>query len=117
MSAKVTSLVWSYYNPQRCGAPLITALALADEANDDGGGIFQSVPTLAEKTRQSVRAVRMQLRRLEARKVLECVQKSTGGVGRFSQYRVDLGTLLIPQNPAFSDTETRHQMPGFWALI
>jgi len=118
MSAKVSSLVWEYYNPAPvekggCGAPLVLALALADEADDNGGGIFQSIPALAKKTRQSDRAVSIQLGRMVAAKLLECVQKSAGGAGRFNQFRLNIATLIVLKNPEAGSGLTPKLVRGF----
>lgn len=113
MSAKVLALVWDYYNPERCGAPLILAVSLADEADDGGGGIFQSSETLARKTRQNERSIRRQLRQMEASGVLVCVQRSAGGAGNFSQYRLDLSALIVLKNPDPMPGITRTVCPGY----
>lgn len=118
MSAKVSALVWEYYNPAPvekggCGAPLVLALALADEADDNGGGIFQSVPTLAAKTRQTERAIFAQLGRMVEAKALECVQKSVGGAGRFSQYRLNIATIIVLKNPERGSGITMNEVQGF----
>lgn len=94
MSDKVRALVWDYYDPHRFGAPIILAIALSDEADDRGGGIFQSNEGIARKTRQTVRAVQQQLRRLERAKLLQCVRASAGGSGKFNEYRLELALLL-----------------------
>ncbi len=115
MSAKVQGLMWSYYREAVFGAPKILAVALADEADDMGGGIFQSNCALAEKTDQGERAVRYQLRRLEGSRLLVVVDRSGGGHGKFSQYRLDLAVLISLANPALGAPETRHGVPSFEA--
>lgn len=112
MSVKVQSLVWEYYSPERSGAPLILAVALSDEADDQGGGIFQSNEQLAKKTRQTDRAVRKQLRAMEDSGVLICVQRSAGGAGKFSQYRLDIAALIVLGNPERGTGLTRNVVPG-----
>jgi len=112
MSDKVRALVWDYYSPERCGAPMIMAIALSDEANDQGGGIFQSNEALATKTRQHARAVRKQLRAMEDSGVLKCVQKSAGGAGNFSLYQFDLAALINLNNPEQGPGITRNVGPG-----
>jgi hypothetical protein len=72
MSDTVRALVWQFYQGQRFGAPRILAIALSDESDDRGGGIFQSVNGLAAKTEQTRRAVQRQLRRLEEVGLLQC---------------------------------------------
>ena len=112
MSDKVRALVWDYYSPERCGAPLILAIALSDEADDRGGGIFQSIGALAAKTRQTDRAIIKQLRRMEQSGVLKCVQKSTGGAGKFSQYQLDIAALIVLKNPVPSSGITLNVVQG-----
>lgn len=112
MSDKVRALVWDYYSPPACGAPLILAIALSDEADDRGGGIFQSNQALAAKTRQNERAVRRQLRSLEDSGVLKCIERSAGGVGKFSQYAIDIAALIDLKNPDRRPGLTRTVGPG-----
>jgi hypothetical protein len=78
--------------------PRILAVALADEADDRGGGIFQSVKGLALKTEQDRRAVQRQLLRLQEAGLLECLEKSPGGPGQFNQYRLNLALLMSLDN-------------------
>jgi hypothetical protein len=98
MSDTVRALVWQFYQGQRFGAPRILAIALSDESDDRGGGIFQSVNGLAAKTEQTRRAVQRQLRRLEEVGLLQCVEKSPGGPGQFHQYRLNLSLLVSAGN-------------------
>ncbi len=113
MSDCVRALVWTHYQEKRFGAPLILAVALSDEADDRGGGIFQSISRLALKTRQTERAVRSQLRRLECSGLLQCVELSAGGAGKYHQYRLELGLLIGIENPEYGSGYTRNGVPGF----
>jgi hypothetical protein len=99
MSDRARAMIWGYYDPKRWGAPMILAIALSDEADDRGGGIFQSIGELAKKTRQADRAVRRQMKRMEHSGLLQCVERSTGGHGNFNQYRLHLAHLLADSNP------------------
>lgn len=112
MSAKVQALIWEHYDPQRFGAPLVMALALGDEADDRGGGISQSVRALAKKTRQGDRAVQTQMRRLESSGLVVCSSRSCGGVGKFSEYSLNLAILFGAQNPASGAGLTPHLVRG-----
>jgi DNA-binding IscR family transcriptional regulator len=94
VSDKAKAIVWDYYQPKEWGAPIITVSALADAANDHGGGISTSIPELAEKTRQSDRAVQKQLRRLEQTGLLSCVEKTVGGAGYTNQYQINLALMV-----------------------
>lgn len=87
MSVRMMSLVFAHY--PGAGGELVLALSLADHAHDDGGGIFPSISDLATKTRQSDRTVQRQLRGMEDRGWLECVQRSNGGRNRVSRYRIN----------------------------
>src|SRR5919109_85082 len=62
MSITIMSLVWNRAPLQ--GGALLTLLALADWANDEGE-CWPSIPKLATKSRQSARNVRYILRDLE----------------------------------------------------
>jgi hypothetical protein len=99
MSVKVMALVWDHFPPNR--RELVLALALADEADHDGGDIFPKVPTLATKTRQSERTVQRQLRALEADGWLECVERSNGGRNRPSRFRIAAGWIRDPAGFVF----------------
>lgn len=71
------------------GGEMLLALALADVSRDDGVLMLNdSVPELARKTRQTVRGVRLQLRRMEHAGWLQPVKVSDGGRGRVSTYRI-----------------------------
>lgn len=117
------ALVWKNYSQAQFGAPRILAIALSDEADDNGGGIFQSAAKLAEKTEQGERAVRAQLKRMELSGLLVVVQKSAGGPGQFNHYRLDIGVLIGVSNPASGAGLTMHleqgltgpnPVPGAW---
>ncbi len=94
MSAKALDLVLDYFDQKRFKAPRVLALVLANEADDRGGGIYESVATLSEKTEQTRRAVQLQLKAMQATGFLECVQKSKGGAGNYNEYRLNLSILL-----------------------
>lgn len=111
MSDRVRALVWIYYDEKRFGAPMITAIALSDEADDRGGGISESNSSLAKKTRQDKRNIRRQLRLMEASGLLVCIKRSAGGPGQFSEYRIDLG-LLVSNNEGDTPPLTRAIRPS-----
>ncbi|QCP50177.1 hypothetical protein FAZ95_13905 [Trinickia violacea] len=90
MSGKLTGMVFDRY-PEG-GGELILALKLADNAHDDGTHIFPSVDTMAEKTRQSRRAVQYQLKRMREAGWLILVRAARGGresAGRPAEYRIN----------------------------
>lgn len=98
MSDRVRALIWDYYSQKRFGAPRILAITLSDEADDRGGGIFQSIKELARKSEQTERAVRKQMHSLQQKGLVECIERSPGGPGQFNHYRINLPVLLAVQN-------------------
>ncbi|WP_202118533.1 helix-turn-helix domain-containing protein [Burkholderia pseudomallei] len=89
MSAKLSGMVFDRYPVG--GGEMLLALKLADNAHDDGTHIFPSVATMAEKTRQSVRAVQYQLRRMQESGWLILVRPARGGrngTGYPAEYRI-----------------------------
>lgn len=88
MSIKVMNAVFERY--PNGGGEMLLALALADHAHDDGSRIFPSVEQLAEKTRQSVRSVQYQLRRMQECGWLILVNAGNGGRKMHSEYRISL---------------------------
>lgn len=103
MSVKVTSLVLDHFP---VGGGIFTlAFVLADRAGHDGGGIYYAIDTMAVLTRQEPRAVRYQLRELETIGWLVCVERSIGGRGNTTKYRIPIER--IPQ----AVVGTRHYLP------
>lgn len=86
MSVKVMGMVFDRY--PNGGGEMILALALADHSSDDGTGIYPSISSLAEKTRQSVRAVQYQLRGMEKAGWLILVNAGNGGRNMRREYRI-----------------------------
>lgn len=62
MSIKVMSYVWEHSKHK--GSELLTLLAIADCAHDDGTNAFPSIATLAKKTRMTARNTQMVIRKL-----------------------------------------------------
>lgn len=87
MSIKISSLVWEFYPAGGC--ELLTALAYADHAHDDGTNIRPSVTYIARKTRQSERNVRRYLAQMRERGWLLTVRHGNGGRGFATEYRVN----------------------------
>ena len=75
MSIRVMTHVWDcgQYN----GSKLLLLLALADFAHDDGGNVYPSVDTLAQKTRCDRRTVQRNLRQLEGEGAILLVTPAT----------------------------------------
>jgi len=86
MSVKVMGMVFERY--PNGGGEMILALALADHSSDQGTGIYPSIASLAEKTRQSVRAVQYQLRGMEQAGWLILVNSGNGGRNQRREYRI-----------------------------
>lgn len=86
MSVKVMGMVFDRY--PNGGGEMILALALADHSSDQGTGIYPSIASLAEKTRQSVRAVQYQLRGMEQAGWLILVNSGNGGRNQRREYRI-----------------------------
>lgn len=85
MSARCTAAVFDRYPAG--GGEFALALALADNAHQDGTHIFISIQAMAAKSRQSVRAVQMHLRGMLASGWL-VVTRQGGGRGRYAEYRI-----------------------------
>lgn len=71
------------------GGEMLVALKLADHADDDGTHIYPSINYIAEKTRQSPRAVQYQIRRMQQTGFLLLVANAGGGRGRAREYRIN----------------------------
>ena len=93
MSVYVTSIIWRHY-PSR--AELLTALALADIADDRGYCIYAdtSIEAIAIKTLQSPRAVQYHLQAMKQIGWLVVVGNEAGGRGHVTQYRIPVE--LVP---------------------
>ena len=93
MSVHVTSIIWRHY-PSR--AELLTALALADIADDRGYCIYAdtSIEAIAIKTLQSPRAVQYHLQAMKQIGWLVVVGNEAGGRGHVTQYRIPVE--LVP---------------------
>lgn len=86
MSVRLMAEVFARY--PRGGSEMLLALALADHAHDDGTSVRPSVRHLAEKTRQSERAVQYQLRNMETEGWLQLVANAGGGRNTPREYRI-----------------------------
>lgn len=86
MSVAVMTQVFKRY--PNGGGEMLLALALADHAHDDGTHIFPSVDHLADKTRQSVRAVQYQLKKMRECGWLIRVSAGHGGRSQVTEYQI-----------------------------
>jgi hypothetical protein len=87
MSVYVSSQVWQRY--PNGGGELTLALALADHSHDDGTHIWPSIEQLAKKTRQSVRTVQYQLRKMEAARWIVLINAGNGGRNVHREYVIN----------------------------
>lgn len=94
MSVKVMAMVWEHYPVG--GGELLTALAYADHAHDDGAGVRPSVAHIAKKTRQSERTIQMHLAAMRQTTWLLTVRYAEGGRGRVTEYRVNPSWISNP---------------------
>ncbi|WP_162945854.1 helix-turn-helix domain-containing protein [Pseudomonas sp. DY-1] len=96
MSIKISSLVWEHYPAGGC--ELLTALAYADHAHDDGTNIRPSVAYIARKTRQSERTVQRHLAQMKKSGWLLTVRYAKGGRNFVTEYRVNPRWITNPDN-------------------
>jgi len=114
MSARMTGMVFDRYPGG--GGEFALALALADNAHDDGTSIYPSVETLAKKSRQSERSVQYQLRKMQKMGWLILVSEGGGRLpgfnsgGKARQYRINpawiKGADIAPLESAESEAES-----------
>ena len=109
MSIKVTSEVWEHFTGSK--GQLLTVLALADHAHDDGTHVFPSVASLARKTRQSERQVQRDLRALEVDGWIRTISGAEGGAST-REFLIEIGKLHALA--LLRDTEIRHLYVAKW---
>lgn len=91
MSVRVMAAVFDRY--PNGGGEMLLALSLADHAHDDGTHIYPSVDSLAQKTRQSVRAVQYQLKSMLACGWLVLTNEGDGRYGQHREYSISSAWL------------------------
>jgi Helix-turn-helix domain len=98
MSARVSGAVWGESRDgerlggsRHGGSTLLVLLALADFSHDDGGSIYPSISTLAQKTRLSERQVQRTIAILE--KSSEVFVHRGAGPGGVNLYTINLKVL------------------------
>ena len=101
MSIRVMTQVWD--SGQYNGSKLLLLLALADFAHDDGGNVYPSVDTLAQKTRCDRRTVQRNLRQLEGEGTITLVRPAT----RHGPAEYQLGAAFCRP----SECQGRHPVP------
>jgi hypothetical protein len=104
MSIEVTTMVWNRLNVN--GGELLLALAIADFSNKHGEGIWPSVKTLGQMSRQGERTVRRQLAYFREVKWLEVVELGglAGGRGKTTQYRINPAWIKGAELAGFPDS-------------
>jgi hypothetical protein len=106
MSARCMAAVFDRYPSG--GGEFALALALADNAHDDGTHIYPGVPTMAHKSRQTERNVQNHLRAMVASGWLQIVKRSVGR-GRNNEYRISpawlKGEEISPITPPVDNSE------------
>jgi hypothetical protein len=105
MSARCTAEVFARYPAG--GGEFALALALADNAHDDGTHIFPGLKTMAHKSRQDERTVQRHLRTMLASGWLILVKPSVRG--RFAEYRISPRWLKGDKLSSQSAPEPRQQ--------
>ena len=102
------SLVWEHYPAG--GGELLTALAYADHAHDDGAGVRPSIAYMSKKTRQSERTIQMHVAAMRSTTWLLTVRHAAGGRGRTTEYRINPVWIANPAGFApFLSTPERTQ--------
>jgi hypothetical protein len=105
------SLVWEHYPAG--GGELLTALAYADHAHDDGTGVRPSVAYIARKTRQSERTVQRYLTQMRESGWLLTVRHGDGGRGRATEYRINPLWIINPVRlTPFAETQAERMTNG-----
>ena len=97
MSVRVSMWVWHDLETDVDHPMLLVLLALADEADDNGGSCFPSLRRMAGKCRMSTSGVRQVIGRLESSGLIVVVRPDRQGRGHHNRYE-----LLGPFNPATS---------------
>lgn len=70
-------------------------LALADNANDDGGDCFPGVDLLAWKLDCSIRKIQYTLRALEIKGAISVLNNKNGGRGKHPEYQLNLSAVPL----------------------
>jgi hypothetical protein len=106
------SLVWEHYPAG--GGELLTALAYADHAHDDGASVRPSISHMARKTRQSERTIQMHVAAMRRTTWLLTVRHAAGGRGRVTEYRINPAWIANPAEfaPFFRHSETVQSYAG-----
>lgn len=106
MSVAVMAAVWSGF--PHGGSELLCMLALADFADENGGNIFPSMTTLAQKLRVDKRNAQRIVRKLEADGFIEKIEASNGGARiATNRMRIRLDRLTRGENATRGSSATR----------
>lgn len=108
----VTVQTWVWQNSDSNGNDRIVLLAIADEADDDGGNAYPSMERLATKCRVNRATVMRSVRRLEEQGELLVLRPDEYGRGKFNVYCVLMGrpaetlTVCHPSNQRQKSVKT-----------
>lgn len=105
MSVLVQALVYQHSEARL--ADRLVLLAIADEADDDGGSAFPSLRRIAHKARVSVSTASAAVKRLEDSGELEVERPETTGRGHHNRYRVLVGKGS--ESEPFDEKRTRER--------
>ena len=95
MSIKLSALVWQNYSGSR--QELLTFLAFADRANDDGKSLFMSIKTVAKKIRLGEGQARRSIHKLINEDYIKVVKNHNGGRNKdVRHYEINTKLLHVP---------------------
>jgi Helix-turn-helix domain len=95
----------SLRRPDISDAEYRVAVELCEHANRGDPIVWPSVPTLAEDSAMTDRAVQKILRRLEDKGVIVCEIRSKGGRGKSSRWRLIVNTETVNDGTPFTEPE------------
>lgn len=105
MSIEVMTLVWKSGAYE--GGALLTLLALANWASDDGTRVFPRIQQVMEKTRLTERGARYCMKQLKDDQVIILIKKADGTRGMANEWKIDLDRL---KQVGFKHQEARGQI-------
>jgi hypothetical protein len=113
MSSRLVGLVLEHYQ----GTPneVLLAIAIADEADHNGGNVCASLPLLGRLSRQSDGNVRRLFRKMEASTWLQCLERSPGGRGKPSVYCINPDWVRLPTGWQPKPEQNPNTVQGFVA--
>lgn len=111
MSIKVMTYVWDGFPAS--GSELLAMLALADWCDDNGGSLFPSIKSIAEKIRVSESQARRIVRGFETSGFISVIGNAYGGApGTTRQYRLNVAKLRQLANEKHAETACMDATPS-----